>query len=294
MSDEQRNTLADLHYPLESKSTSEGNWSQWSSLSMIELSALDTYHFVRKMIPHSGQKILEVGSGNGYLSLELARDGHDVVGLDTSQEIIEVAKRTKNAHSMPSGFGSLTYICADIGTWEAAEHSFDIVIITRTLHHLHPLQPILTKVKHLLTEKGRIICQDYAYDRLNEQTMSWMYSMQRLLFLGGLSEEDPATASSDVASIEALQKAWFQKSNGRLNRYEEILSVFQTTFHEQFFSWVPYLFVYIGNEIRHATPEKERSLLTFLRNMEQYLTEKGAIQAVGFRYVGSVREQEIE
>ena len=39
---------------------------------MIELSALDTYQFVQSMLPHPAQTILEVGCGNGYLSLELA------------------------------------------------------------------------------------------------------------------------------------------------------------------------------------------------------------------------------
>ena len=112
--------------------------------------------------------------------------------------------------------------------------------------------------------------------------------MQRVLFLSGLSDEDPATTANDAQSIEALREAWFKKSEHRLNRYEDIFQAFQTNFHEQFSSWVPYLFVYIGNEIRHTTPEKERALLTFLRNMEHHLTKEGTIQAVGFRYVGGV------
>lgn len=59
-------------------------------------------------------------------------------------------------------------------------------------------------------------------------------------------------------------------------------------FHERFFAWVPYLFVYIGNGIRSVSPEQERELLTFLKQMEQYLIEHRAIQAVGFRFVGGV------
>ena len=48
------------------------------------------------------------------------------------------------------------------------------------------------------------------------------------------------------------------------------------------------LFVYIGNGIRHTTSVQERELQTFLKRMEQYLIEHGAIQAVGFRCVGGV------
>jgi 2-polyprenyl-3-methyl-5-hydroxy-6-metoxy-1,4-benzoquinol methylase len=240
------------------------------------------------MIPHSGQKILEVGCGNGYLSLELARDGHEVIGLDQSKEILDMAERTRAAHPDTPGFGKLTYECANISTWQAPEGSFDIIIVNRMLHHLHHLQPALAQVKRLLSNEGLFICQDYAYDRLDDQTASWMYSMQRLLFLSSLSSEDPATTANDVQSIEALRATWFQKSDHRLNQYKDMLQVLHATFHEQFRSWVPYLFVSIANGIRHTTTEQEHALIAFLRNMEQHLIEKEQIQAVGFRYVGSV------
>ena len=37
-----------------------------------------------------------------------------------------------------------------------------------------------------------------------------------------------------------------------------------------------------------VAPEQERELLTFLKRMEQYLIDHVAINAVGFRFVGSV------
>lgn len=287
MSDTQGNFKADLRYPIEDNSGDK--WSQWSTLPMIEMSALDTYQFVKAVIHHPVQNILEIGCGNGYLSLELARDGHRVIGLDRSNDIIEVAERTKAAHPDIPESGDLTYICADFGTWQDADASFDLVIINRTLHHLNELHPMIAKVKRLLTPEGHIICQDYAYDRLNDQTASWMYSMQRLLFLSGLSDEDPATTDNDAQSIEALMRAWFKRAEDHhLNRYEEMAKALQTTFREQFFAWVPYLFVYVGNGIRHATPEQQRALIAFFKNMEQHMNEKGFMQAVGFRYVGSV------
>lgn len=55
---------------------------------------------------------------------------------------------------------------------------------------------------------------------------------------------------------------------------------------EQWFAWVPSLFVYIGNGIRHAPSEQRSALLTFLKNREASLIEQGQIQAVGFRSVG--------
>jgi hypothetical protein len=113
--------------------------------------------------------------------------------------------------------------------------------------------------------------------------------MQRRLFLSGHYVADPATLPDEAEAIRALRIAWLQRgAEHSLNRYEEMTSALQRAFHEQYIAWVPYLFVYIGNGIRHVPPEQERELLTFLKRMEHYLIEHGAIQAVGFRYVGNV------
>lgn len=283
---------ADLRSPSESLEINGDAWSQWSSLSMIELSALETYHFVKAHIPETGQRIIEVGCGNGYLTLELARDGHQVIGLDQSPEILEVAEWSRQAVPEPAGFGTLSYVCADAHTWSAAEASFDVVILNRTLHHLHGFQPLLAKLRRLLTPQGVLICQDYAYDRFTEQTASWVYAMQRLLFLSELSASNPATTPDERASIDAFRTAWFEKAEKRehrLNRYKEMMDALCTTFRQQFVSWVPYLFVYLGNGLRPLEPEKERALLVFLKQMEAHLIGQESIQAVGFRYVGTVQ-----
>lgn len=288
MKEPHANLIADLRSPLESLDRSGEKWSQWSSPALIELSALDTYRFISSMISRPAQKILEIGCGNGYLSLELARDGHTVVGLDQSPEIIEVAERSKKASPLPPTFGELTYCCEDFATWLAPENTFDIVIFNRTLHHMHELQLTLTKVKRLLKKDGRLLCQDYAYDRLDEKTASWMYMMQRMLFLSHLADEDPATEESELQSIEAMRTAWLQGAERRLNRWGEMIQALQAIFSQRWMSWVPYLFVYIGNGICSAESEQERALITFLKHTEQMCIERGYIQAVGFRYVGGI------
>jgi len=281
--------IADMRYPRGYPDLDEGRWFQWRSVPMIELSALDAYQFVKSMLPHSAQTIVEVGCGNGYLSFELARDGHEVIGIDLSPDIIEVAERSRTAHPHAPRFGSLCYLCADVNTWQAPEARFDCVIFNRSLHHISALQQTIAKVQRLLKQGGRIICRDYAYDRFDERTACWLYQMQRLLYLSERYDADPAPLPEEAASIEALRTPWLKRSYEHLlNRYEEMMSALHGTFHEHFFACVPYLFVYIGNGIRHAAPEQERELLTFLKGMEQYLIEHRTIQAVAFRFVGSV------
>jgi len=281
--------IADVRDPAHSREQGGERWSQWSSIPMIELSALSTVQFVTAMIPHPRQRILEVGCGNGYLSLELARAGHHVVGLDRSQEILAVADQTRSVHPLLPGAGDLEYIHGAIETWPGAEHSFEIVVVNRALHHLHDLAGALASIRRLLVPAGLFICQDYAYDRLTPATADWAYGIQRLLFLSELARENPTTEPDDIASARAFASAWGERAEQRqhpLNRYAEMLQALQVHFHQQHFSWVPYLFVYLGNSIRKVAPEKERALLTFLRDMEQHLIATERIQAVGFRYVG--------
>jgi SAM-dependent methyltransferase len=281
--------IADLRHPIAYPDLDAGQLFQWSSLPMIELSALDIYQFVKSILPHPAQTIVEVGCGNGYLCLELARDGHEVLGIDVSPDIIQVAERSSAAHPHPPGFGSLRYLCADVNTWQAPESRFDCVIFNRSLHHLPALQHTMEKVQHLLKQGGRIICQDYAFDRFDERTAGFLYQMQRVLFLSGRYDSDPSTLPDESSSIEALRTAWLTRATEhRLNRFEEMMSALHGMFHEHLFAWVPYLFVYIGNGIRQTIPEQERELLTFLKRMEQYLIDHEAINAVGFRFVGSV------
>jgi 2-polyprenyl-3-methyl-5-hydroxy-6-metoxy-1,4-benzoquinol methylase len=92
MSDLPAHFIADLRHPREYPDLDVGRWFQWRSIPMIELSAFDTYQFVKSMLAQPAQTILEVGCGNGYLTLELARDGHAVTGIDLSADSIEVAE----------------------------------------------------------------------------------------------------------------------------------------------------------------------------------------------------------
>ena len=281
--------IADLRHPIAYPDLDAGQLFQWSSLPMIQLSALDTYQFVKSILPHPAQTIVEVGCGNGYLCLELARDGHEVLGIDVSPDIIEVAERSSTADPQPPGFGSLRYLCADMSTWPTPEARFDCVIFNRALHHLLALQQTMAQVQRLLKHGGKVICQDYAFDRFDERTACWLYQMQRVLFLSGRYASDPSTLPEEAASIEALRTAWLTRAaEHHLNRFDEMLSALHGTCHERLFAWVPYLFVYIGNGIRQVASEQGRELLTFLKRMEQYLIEHEAINAVGFRFVGSV------
>ena len=95
--------VADLRDPPASIDLEPSTWNMWRSLSSIELGPAEIHRFVETRLG-SARRVLEVGCGSGYLSLELARSGRSVVGLDPSADALAIA--LCHAHSLGLGDAS--------------------------------------------------------------------------------------------------------------------------------------------------------------------------------------------
>lgn len=107
-----------------------------------------------------GGKVLEIGCGLGMLSLEMARQGLDVVGVDLSPQSINVANHYAKTSAHGPSFGSLEYLCTDILTTDLDPQSFDSVVFFRSLHHIPDLHGIMQRVKRWLKPKGKLIISE--------------------------------------------------------------------------------------------------------------------------------------
>ena len=86
-------------------------------------------------------KILDLGCGPGYFTLELARAGFDVVGVDISHGAINSAKQTmlnlKRGKKL-----KLKYICSDLKNLNF-DNEFDGVLCSGFLHHIKNVNKII-------------------------------------------------------------------------------------------------------------------------------------------------------
>ena len=96
-------------------------------------------------------RLLDVGCGEGQLALALAAAGHDVTAIDPVAPDGPIFERTTLEEFAPS-------------------HLFEVVIASRSLHHLPNLDHALDRIGQLAP---RVFVEEFAWDRLDERTAAW-------------------------------------------------------------------------------------------------------------------------
>ena len=129
----------------------------WREPEFAKIQLFPKMDSVIRRAVNSGNRVLEVGCGYGMLSLEMARNGLDVTGIDISKKSIEIAKEYKNKNNHLANWGSLKYRCTDYTISNMKPKSYDTIIFFRSLHHFKNLNRVIRKSYDLLKEKGEII-----------------------------------------------------------------------------------------------------------------------------------------
>ena len=97
------------------------------------------------LAPEPGERVLDLGCGDGVLSREIARSGCDVVGIDASAEMVDAARKSGvNAHVGDGA--SLSF-----------EAEFDAVFTNAALHWIRPPEAVISGVWRALRRGGRFV-----------------------------------------------------------------------------------------------------------------------------------------
>ena len=100
-----------------------------------------------------GQRILDAGCGNGYLSRILARQGARVVGVDLSPRLLAIAKAYEAQD--PLGIRFRQSDLAKLSTIESG--AFDLIISNVVLQDVRRLDAALRELHRVLRSDGRLI-----------------------------------------------------------------------------------------------------------------------------------------
>ena len=99
--------------------------------------------------PVTNKKILDAGCGEGYLSRILAEKGADVIAVDYSQKMLEIARRRTPAHySIVYYYGN----CEDLDFLES--ETFDIIVSNMVLQDLPGYKKAINEMYRLLVKTG--------------------------------------------------------------------------------------------------------------------------------------------
>ncbi|HYW10140.1 MAG TPA: methyltransferase domain-containing protein [Longimicrobium sp.] len=105
---------------------------------------------------HSGRRplrILDVGCGNGFITAELARRGHDVIGVDVTEDGIAMARA---AHVMPN----LSFHACSVYDPELLHHvrgGVDVVLSLEVVEHLYLPRALFAQSMKVLRPGGVLI-----------------------------------------------------------------------------------------------------------------------------------------
>jgi len=103
--------------------------------------------------PVKGKRILDLGCGEGYNTRLLAERGAEVVGIDVSQELIELARVKEKEEPL-----GIEYHVAD-AAWLSMlkDESFDIVVAFMSLMDIPDLEGAVHEVNRVLKRGGRFL-----------------------------------------------------------------------------------------------------------------------------------------
>ena len=118
-------------------------------------------------LPGHGRRALDAGCGSGRHTLALADRFDEVVGIDVSRPLIDLARRQR-PHAR------LRYRVQDLMAI-TDPHRFDLVLSSTTLHHLADLEAALRRLRGLVANGGTAILIDNVAPRPTPP--GWVYRL---------------------------------------------------------------------------------------------------------------------
>ncbi len=109
--------------------------------------------------PRQGERALDLCCGTGDIALALARRGVDVVGLDFSEKMLEIARKRQAKVSGASA--KIGFISGDAQEVPFADCSFDIITIGYGLRNLASWEKGLREMERVAKPGARIVALEF-------------------------------------------------------------------------------------------------------------------------------------
>jgi len=125
-------------------------------------------HFIQDKVAIVNKRILDVGCGGGILSEGLANLGAEVLGIDLSEELIDIAE----LHSLESGIGAQYQKISAEALAEREPESFDHVTCMEMLEHVPQPGSIIQACARLVKPGGMVF-----FSTLNRKPKAYLLAI---------------------------------------------------------------------------------------------------------------------
>jgi SAM-dependent methyltransferase len=228
-----------------------------------------TREFIKRSLPAGARRVLEIGCGSGELAASLLQDGLSVVAIDSDRDCVAAARQLG--------------VDARNAAWpDFDEGQFDVVLFTRSLHHIHPLNQAVQRAADSLPASGRLIVEDFAYEVADEKTLRWFANAIGQLDAADLLMKDDDFLNAVRSKIETLE-AWRENHVSDLHTAADIFAEIKRTFGAVKREDVPYYFRYLARAIV-PTADRDKILHDFAVE-ETALISNGTILPLGRHFV---------
>jgi len=128
------------------------NWARQQPSSLSDYTARPQVMALCE--PLAGKLVLDLGCGEGYCSRMLRQRGAQVVGVDVSERMIELARQAERAHPL-----GIRYEAADAVTADLGEASVDLVVAVFLFNYLdvEQMRKTMANVHRMLWPGGSFV-----------------------------------------------------------------------------------------------------------------------------------------
>ena len=248
----------------------EKNLEQPLNTDPFEVAAQETIHFLKLWLPTPPLRILEVGCGRGHVAAGLTALGNIVTALDNSAAAVKEAATR-----------GVTAIRADFVQFRGGP--FDVVLFTRSLHHLPRLGAATERADAVLQQGGLIIAEEFAREAPDAATAGWFYDIDALLESAALSE--PEHRQSRAPAKETPLKRWVREHAHEppLLEGKAMVAALRARFEVLHMQGAPYLYRPLSARLK-PSPMSGR-IAAQLLGLEKEAIAQGRLRPVGLRVV---------
>jgi trans-aconitate methyltransferase len=101
------------------------------------------------LAPKAGERILDLGCGTGHLTAQIAEAGAEVIGLDSSPEMIGEAR---------AAYPNIEFVVADAADF-SFDRPFDAIFSNAALHWVHAAEAAVVCMARALKPGGRLVVE---------------------------------------------------------------------------------------------------------------------------------------